>query len=1081
MKNFLLFFAVIYSTILSGGVNLLVNPSWQGNPLRPWRGERYTISNGVATISAKGGNGSLWQPFEKAQAGKVYRFTAEVRSDGANEFRFAGYWPAKENGKTVSKASDNWQWIKAGKEWETIETIIKYSKDPVRCPYASLTVRKGSVETRNWKIEEVTGNELRFLTANLLVNPTLKGNPPHPWRGNGFEIRKDFAVITVANGKLSSLWQPFTTAKGGKRYLLSAELRSDGENEFRFCGYWPARVNGKQVSQCSDNWKWLKVGTAWHRFETIIDFPENAIRYPYISLAVRKGSVEVRNWMLEELPPEEKATPSLGGEWKLHRSSRLGTEKDAPGVKNPEITGISIHVPGAELNNIKLTPGKFYQLNFEVVGKGESGTTTGFHGYRLEFMDANGKSLYRVPWQDVWNQLWQKKSIKMDFIPQNTSKIALRLYASTKGHVAFRNFQLTEYTPDPFEKYGIVLTTPGYRNAIYASMPVKSIAGMITSDGRVSSGKITLADGNKILAEAKFGADGKFTIPFVPAAAGEYLLTADTFDKNGKLLKKLTTELYRYDKAPHEFIQGKNRNFYMDGKVVLPILFMSTPGDEDCLKASAAAGFTGYINLAGSESTAWNALERARNCNQKIILGVRYCEDGNIEAWKKRVAAMLSSRVTSHPALLGYFLADEPLWVGANINWFTASAKFLRQHDPFHPVWMNSAPLSSIKENRPYCDAVDINGIDIYPIPYPSNHSSLDDKYPTAVGKYTKTMYETTYGRKSIWMVLQGTSWHEMGGNRKGYYPTLSELRFMNYDAVFSGSNGLVYWGTQYTKSPQFFRDLRKSVNEVYLLAPALLEGRRTMLAAPAGARIFKVEYQNKNYFIVFNDTPKEQNFTFDLKQGGEFAVLFENRNISAVNGKLTDRFIPFACHWYSMDELPETPELPKYTFAEDPFDKLCRLRTTGRKKFVSSASWIWDKSTCKAQGSSAWLEKHFTLGKVPVNAKILVGSDDSCKVYINGKYAGSHHTWNLIKSIDIAKFLKPGENIISVNVSDSGHLPCGFIAEIQYTGADGKTVKIVTDKTWLGAPEKDGSYQPVEILAPLGQGAWANKVYLAE
>ena len=394
---------------------------------------------------------------------------------------------------------------------------------------------------------------------------------------------------------------------------------------------------------------------------------------------------------------------------------------------------------------------------------------------------------------------------------------------------------------------------------------------------------------------------------------------------------------------------------------------------------------------------------------------------------------------------------------------------------------MNSAPLSSIEENRPYCDAVDINGIDIYPIPYPSNHSSLDDKYPTSVGKYTRTMYETTYGRKSIWMVLQGTSWHEMGGRRKGYYPTLSELRFMNYDAVFSGSNGLVYWGTQHTKSPQFFRDLRKSVNEVYLLAPALLEGRRTMLAAPAGARIFKVEYQNKNYFIVFNDTPKEQNFTFDLKNNGTFAVLFEDRKISAVNGKLTDRFIPFACHWYTMDELPETPELPKYDFAEDPFDKLCRMRTTEQKKFVSSASWIWDRSTSRSQGSSAWLEKRFTLDQLPENGKLLAGSDDHCAIYINGRYVGSHSSWNAIKTFEITKFLKTGENVVLINVSDSGHLPCGFIAEIQLSAADGKVVKIVSDGSWLGSPRKEGKYQPVEILAPLGEGAWADKVYMAE
>lgn len=1082
LKKLITFAVLLTSAEIFANTNLIVNPAWQGANPRPWRGENFSIRSGVAVISSVNGKlGSLWQPFEKAKPGKVYRMTADIRSNSANSLRFCGYWPAKVDGKTVSQCSDNWQWISADKQWKKFETIIKFPKNATRCPYISIAVRNGSVEVRNWQLLELTGEEAEFFTKNLMANPTWRGNPPVQWRSEKFDIRDGFAVVAAENGKNCSLWQPFTTAKGGKRYLMSAELRSDGDNSFRFCGYWPAKVNGKTVSQCSDNWRWLRVGTAWHRFETIIKFPENAIRYPYLSLTVREGSVEVRNWMLVELPPEENPSPALGGTWVLNTKTKVGFDKDDPKNKYPEVPEISIHVPGAVLENIKLDPAKKYQLEFEVIGKGESGTTTGFHGYRLEFMNSSGKSLYRVPWQDVWNGSWQKKTVRMDFVPQGTSKISLRLYASAKGFVAFRNFKLSTFVPDPFEKYGIVLTSPGYRNALYSSMPVKEISGFITSDGRAASGTIRLLDNGKELGKSSFGKDGKFVIPVIPAENGEYKLEAVVRGSDGKILTTLTAPLYRYAQAPHEFVQGENRNFYMDGKPLFPVLFMTNPGGAECIKAAANAGFTGYLQLAGSEAAAWRSLEQAKNSRQKLILGIRYCEDGSLEAWKTRVNSILSDRVKAHSALLGYFLADEPLWVGANINWFTKSAEYLRTIDPFHPVWMNSAPLSTIEENRPYCDVVDINGIDIYPIPYPSGHSSLDDKYPTCVGKYTQTMYETTYGRKSIWMVLQGTSWHEMGGNRKGTYPTLNELRFMNYDAIFNGSNGLVYWGTNYTKSAKFFRDLRQAVKEIYLLSPVLLDGKRTTLPAPAKARLIRVDLDGKSYFIAFNDFPETREITLKPGKDGDFTVLFEERTITAAGGVITDKFEPFACHWYSADVLPETEKLPEFQFAQDPFDKLCHLRTVGRKRFVSQAAWIWDAATASAQGSRATVQKRFSLDSAPRKAVLLIGADDHADVFINGKRAGSHSTWNLIKSLDVTALLKAGENVIEAEVSDSGHLPCGFIAELQYEDAYGKTHKIVTDASWQGTPVKGKPFTPVKVLAPLGFGAWGQRVFLDE
>ena len=503
---------------------------------------------------------------------------------------------------------------------------------------------------------------------------------------------------------------------------------------------------------------------------------------------------------------------------------------------------------------------------------------------------------------------------------------------------------------------------------------------------------------------------------------------------------------------------------------------MTIPGDEDCIKAAAAAGFTGYLALSGLEHSAWNTLELARRCNQKVVLGVRYCEDGNLEGWKKRVGKMLSPRVLAHESLLGYFLADEPLWVGTNLKWFTASCEFLRRHDPFHPIWMNSAPLSSIEDNRPYCRAADINGIDIYPIPYPSAHSSLPDKYPTAVGKYARSMYETTDGRKSIWMVLQGTSWGSLGIKRKGNYPSLMELRFMMYEALFNTANGIVFWGTQRVKDKQFFRDLRTAVHEVSRLTPLLLHGQRTVLPAPDGMVIHQISSSGKKYYLAMNNTPQKVNAKMKIGfPDTEVPVLFENRKIRSRDGVITDEFLPFSCHWYSSAPLPPAEALPRYTFAEDPFDRLCRQRNSPQHEFTSRAFWIWDRSSAQKQGNAAQLRKKFTVKKIPKQAKLLVAVDDFCKITLNGKFAGSHSAWNTVKTMDVLPLLKIGENMLEVKVSDSGHLPCGFLAELHL---DGKK-ELISDETWEGTPDPDGKYTKVKVLAPYGKGAWGTRVRL--
>ena len=93
-------------------------------------------------------------------------------------------------------------------------------------------------------------------------------------------------------------------------------------------------------------------------------------------------------------------------------------------------------------------------------------------------------------------------------------------------------------------------------------------------------------------------------------------------------------------------------------------------------------------------------------------------------------------KILTHPALVCYFSVDEPAWRGVQLGPYQSGYKLFRDYvDPWRPVFLNEAPRGTPEALRPSGAACDLYGIDIYPVPYPNNHSELADKTPTSVGK----------------------------------------------------------------------------------------------------------------------------------------------------------------------------------------------------------------------------------------------------------------------------------------------------------------------------------------------------------
>ena len=98
-------------------------------------------------------------------------------------------------------------------------------------------------------------------------------------------------------------------------------------------------------------------------------------------------------------------------------------------------------------------------------------------------------------------------------------------------------------------------------------------------------------------------------------------------------------------------------------------------------------------------------LDLAAKYHSKLIPDVqfspgRFHEKGYFDQWKKDVQRYFSPQVRAHPALLGYYMCDEPGFGGVSLVALEAAYRTMDELDPYHPAWINEAPITSLKRLR---------------------------------------------------------------------------------------------------------------------------------------------------------------------------------------------------------------------------------------------------------------------------------------------------------------------------------------------------------------------------------------------
>ncbi len=353
------------------------------------------------------------------------------------------------------------------------------------------------------------------------------------------------------------------------------------------------------------------------------------------------------------------------------------------------------------------------------------------------------------------------------------------------------------------------------------------------------------------------------------------------------------------------------------------------PKSEAPYQELAAAGF----NLVQTPATQ-EALDLAQQAGLLSWISV-----GAIDPQKKEQSTkVLQEKIgqfKDHPALLFWETVDEPAWTWNKAGWrvppepIIETYQIIKATDPTHLIYLNHAPANLIGTLEKYNPGTDIVACDIYPVIKPNTppmyglfpdgyHGSMLNPYISQIALFADKMRKVAGPNRPVFMVLQAFAWEtlrEKPVDSLVLYPTHHELRFMAYQSIVNGANGINYWGLNYVpaRSP-FWNDLKSVVSELASIQDILASSSRSIRLVKQyhelgydidmGVQIMTKKARGSYYLFTVNTDKNPTKVSISGFGRDKVAkVLFENRKIEIENRQLTDSFKPFEVHVYELGE----------------------------------------------------------------------------------------------------------------------------------------------------------------------------------
>ena len=485
--------------------------------------------------------------------------------------------------------------------------------------------------------------------------------------------------------------------------------------------------------------------------------------------------------------------------------------------------------------------------------------------------------------------------------------------------------------------------------------------------------------------------------------------------KSGKLVDY---EWFRIrDKQTRGAYIMQNGILNLDGKPFFPIGIVTPNNSLDAFRVYSESGIN---TVTGRVTTADQMAEYVLNVFKHFNFAcVEWNNWGMNSLVKEDELAKNFSRqadfLRKYPNFIG-FMSDEAPWNSWKLESMRRHYKMMYKHLPDYISWMNNAPRltgpasdprQAFASVRAYSRASDITGLDIYPVPEGTGHNNLKNKTISCVGDYTDLCFESVWGQKPVWMILQAFSWSE-GGSRKptaaNPRPNKKQLRFMIWNAITHGATGIFWYGNG---AKDVYSDWWSDFAEVNLELAAVA---KLMLAAPyqqiKGLPDKVRGIEGKGFKVIVNENPKK-------------SVTFSGREIEGQGVLiLTDKSL-------------DIPEVKRFV----P-QKTQVVTDTGvySKSVLMDAQWTAHPEYLQGSYRKLWARHIINVDKIPSAASVRVSVDDIAELFVNGRSLGKSDGHLVVTEFNIGKYLKKGENVISFEVTN-GTGPTGLVYEISIDG----------------------------------------------
>ncbi|SFU38676.1 Carbohydrate binding domain-containing protein [Pustulibacterium marinum] len=281
-------------------------------------------------------------------------------------------------------------------------------------------------------------------------------------------------------------------------------------------------------------------------------------------------------------------------------------------------------------------------------------------------------------------------------------------------------------------------------------------------------------------------------------------------------------------------------------------------------------------------------MDRCAELGVKVQYGVNslvsfgHNGDKGLDKTEEEKLAILKQEVLAfkdHPALLSWYLNDEPAGQGRPVEDLEKAKKLIESLDPYHPV---SVVFMMPDKAHNYSNAFDIAMTDPYPIP----------RSVTEVERYVSQLKQSLNHEKSIWMVPQAFGGSEMWPRES----TPKEIRVMTYLGILNGARGIQYFiHTGDNLNPQsvsMWNECRNMAVETQQLAPFLLmnEKEEQLDLQNSALKATKYTYHDKEVIMVVNTENEltKVKFQFD-EEIKRVSLWFENRNLKITDNVVSD------------------------------------------------------------------------------------------------------------------------------------------------------------------------------------------------